>query len=364
MKLIRNWFFLLCLILSACAQHKKTVTDEALQFCIPDSLIPLMKFGKVQYEDVTHELNLFGKISYDQEKVIKIYPLAGGFIQNINVELGDSIKKGQVLATMISSDVVNLRKDLLTAQSNLTVAKKNLDAAKDMYASGIISEKDFTTTSKEYDVALSDVKRNEELMALYSGDGAKQEYIIHSPINGFLVEKNVNSNMQVRPDNGQNLFTISDLKDVWVIANVYETDIDKVRLGYPAIVTTLTYPDKKFNGVVDKIYNTLDPSTRSMKIRVKLDNPNYLLKPEMFANVELIYKENHKLLTVPSRSLIFDNSRNYVMIYKSRCNVLTKEIKVVNNVAGKAYIDGHTLEPGDVVITDYNLLVYDAINEQ
>ena len=363
MKLIRNCFFLLCVLLSACAEHKKAQTEETLQFCIPDSLIPLMKFGKVQYEDVTHELHLFGKISYDQEKVIKIYPLAGGYIQNIKVELGDSIKKGQVLANMVSSDVVNLRKDLLTAQSNLIVAQKNMDASKDMYASGIISEKDYITTSKEYEVAKSDVKRNEELMHLYNGGGGSQEYIIKSPINGFLVEKNVNSNMQVRPDNGQNLFTISDLKDVWVIANVYETDIDKVRLGYPAIITTLTYPDKKFLGVVDKIYNTLDPSTRSMKIRVKLSNPDYLLKPEMFANVELVYKENHKMLTVPSKGLIFDNSRNYVMIYKSRCNVLTKEIKVVNNVAGKAYVDGHSLEPGDVVITDYNLLVYDAIND-
>ncbi len=354
---------MLCLLLSACAEHKKAESEEALQFCIPDSLIPLLKFGKVQYEDVTHELNLYGKISYDQEKVIKIYPLAGGYIQNIKVELGDSIKKGEVLATMMSSDVVNLRKDLITSESNLIITQKNMDAAKDMYASGIISEKDYITTSKEYQVALSDLKRNQELMNLYSGGGAKQEYIIKSPINGFLVEKNVNSNMQVRADNGQNLFTISDLKDVWVIANVYETDIDKVKIGYPAIVTTLTYPDKKFIGEVDKIYNTLDPSTRSMKIRVKLHNPDYLLKPEMFANVELIYKENHKMITVPSKGLIFDNSRNYVMIYKSKCNILTKEIKVVNNVAGKAYIDGHTLEPGEVVITDYNLLVYDAIND-
>ena len=354
---------MLCLLLSACAEHKKAESEEALQFCIPDSLIPLLKFGKVQYEDVTHELNLYGKISYDQEKVIKIYPLAGGYIQNIKVELGDSIKKGEVLATMMSSDVVNLRKDLITSESNLIITKKNMDAAKDMYTSGIISEKDYITTSKEYQVALSDLKRNQELMNLYSGGGAKQEYIIKSPINGFLVEKNVNSNMQVRADNGQNLFTISDLKDVWVIANVYETDIDKVKIGYPAIVTTLTYPDKKFIGEVDKIYNTLDPSTRSMKIRVKLHNPDYLLKPEMFANVELIYKENHKMITVPSKGLIFDNSRNYVMIYKSKCNILTKEIKVVNNVAGKAYIDGHTLEPGEVVITDYNLLVYDAIND-
>jgi len=363
MKLIRNCFFLLCIILSACADHKKAESEEALQFCIPDSLIPMLKFGKVQYEDVTHELSLYGKISSDQERVIKIYPLAGGYIQNIKVELGDFIKKGQVLATMVSSDVVNLRKDLIAAEANMGIAKRNMDAAKDMYESGIVSERDYVATTKEYQKAASEVSRDKELMRLYSGGDSQQEYIIKSPIDGFLVEKNVNSNMQVRADNGQNLFTISDLKDVWVIANVYETDIDKVKLGYPAIVTTLTYPDKKFLGEVDKIYNTLDASTRSMKIRVKLTNPDYLLKPEMFANVELVYKENHKMITVPSKGLIFDNSRNYVMIYKSRCNVLTKEIKVTNNVAGKAYIDGHSLEPGEVVITDYNLLVYDAIND-
>src|SRR5664279_6595542 len=111
------------------------------------------------------------------------------------------------------------------------------------------------------------------------------EYIVRSPIDGFVVERQVNNNMMIRSDNATALFTISDLKNVWVMANVYESNITAVRMGDSVNITTLSYPGKIFRGKIDRIMNVLDPSNKVMKLRIVLGNPGYLLKPEMFASV-------------------------------------------------------------------------------
>ncbi|MEJ7684062.1 MAG: efflux RND transporter periplasmic adaptor subunit [Segetibacter sp.] len=95
---------------------------------------------------------------------------------------------------------------------------------------------------------------------------------------------------------GDNLFTISDLKDVWVMANVFEADIPKVKEGYAVKVTTLAYPDKVFYGRVDRVSEVLDPEDKALKVRVKLENQDMMLKPEMFTRVIVTNEEKIKLL--------------------------------------------------------------------
>ena len=105
--------------------------------------------------------------------------------------------------------------------------------------------------------------------------------------------------MSIRADNATNLFTIADLKNVWVIANVYESNIGLVHLNDNVNVTTLAYPDKSFKGKVDKIMNVLDPVNKVMKVSIVLPNPGYLLKPEMFAKVELKDNGTHTAMAIP-----------------------------------------------------------------
>ena len=120
--------------------------------------------------------------------------------------------------------------------------------------------------------------------------------------------------MMIRSDNATGLFTISDLKNVWVMANVYESNISFVKMGDSVNITTLSYPGKIFRGKIDKIMNVLDPSNKVMKLRIVLRNPDYLLKPEMFASVVVNTTENKKMLSIPARTLIFDHSQYYVLV--------------------------------------------------
>jgi len=100
--------------------------------------------------------------------------------------------------------------------------------------------------------------------------------------------------MELRTDNTSNLFTISDLKEVWAIANVYETDIAKSKQGSDVAVSTLSYPDKKFSGKVERISNIINPETNVMQVKIRLNNPDYTLKPGMFANISILFPGTEK----------------------------------------------------------------------
>ena len=119
-------------------------------------------------------------------------------------------------------------------------------------------------------------------------------------------------------DMSDNLFTISDLKNVWIWANVFEADISRVSEGEDVQVTTLAFPDKVYNGKIDKISQVLDPENKAMKIRITLNNADLSLKPEMFAKVTVNTKASQQAMCIPFSSIITDDGKNYIVSYYSK----------------------------------------------
>ncbi len=316
---------------------------------------------KVNTETVENELRLTGKVTYDEEKVIKVYPIVSGTVTDVKAGIGDHVEKGQVLAVIKSSEMAGIDNDVNASQSDYDIASKNFKAVEDMYKGGIASEKEYITSQKELQKAKSILDKATNISSVYGGSG-KADYYVKAPFNGVIVDKMVNTNMQLRPDNSDILFIISDLKNVWVMANVFETDISKVQQNYEVEVTTLSYPDYVIKGKVDKIYDILDPITKVMKVRIKIENKNYKLKPGMYANVVMHYAEDIKKLAIPSKAVIFDNSKNYVIVYKSKCDMEIREINIYKLVNEKTYISSG-LEPGENIIVKNNLLIYDQFTD-
>ena len=162
--------------------------------------------------------------------------------------------------------------DYITAKSNVDIAKKTMDATDDMFKSGLASQRDQLAAQEGYNQAVSAFEKAKRILSLYGGS-MSGEYSVTSPINGFIVDRQVNNNMIIRSDNSTGLFTISDLKNVWVMANVYESNISFVKMGDSVNITTLSYPGKIFRGKIDKIMNVLDPSNKVMKLRIVLREP-------------------------------------------------------------------------------------------
>jgi cobalt-zinc-cadmium efflux system membrane fusion protein len=132
--------------------------------------------------------------------------------------------------------------------------------------------------------------------------------------------------------------------------------------GLNAQITTLSYPDKIFYGKIDRIFNILDPQTKSMKVRVRLANPGFVLKPEMNAVIVVNYEEPQTMLAVPSEAVVFDNSRYYAMVYKDPSHIETREVEVYQQTGKITYIKSG-IEEGETVITKNLLLIYDALND-
>lgn len=348
------------LALQSCSTDAAKNTPEA-KFTLSDSLYHTLEIDTVRECQVENSITLNGKITFNQDNVVQLFPMVSGKISDIRVMLGDYVRKGQVLAVIRSSEMAGYNSNLVNAQTGLEVAKKELDATSDMYKSGLSSQKDYLSAQAAYQQAVAELARIKEVIQI-NGGGAQGNYIVKTPIDGFVVEKNVTNNMDIRGDNATDLFTISDLKNIWVIANVYESNIADVNLGDSVNITTLSYPDKIFRGKVDKILNVLDPVNKVMKVRIVLPNPGYLLKPEMFASVTVTHPENQQMLCISSKALVFDNSQNYVLIFHSKDNIAVRPVTVAKSGAGKAYISSG-LQEGDRVIASNELLIYQALKD-
>jgi cobalt-zinc-cadmium efflux system membrane fusion protein len=347
-------------IIAGCSGPKKEA-DGGPSHSLSDTMMNMVAIDTAKLSPVENELKLTGSVRFDEEGIVKVYPMVSGLATEVKVACGDYVKKGQALAVILSSESANIRNDLLNAQSNLAIAKKDLQAAEDLYKSGISSEKEYLTAQSDYRKAESELTRVTDIVKI-NGNNATADYVITAPVSGYIVERLLNPAMQIRSDNGNNLFTISNLNHVWVVANVYETDIARVHKGDEVSVTTIAYPDSAFKGNIENVSMVLDPDNKTMKVRVNLTNVDHLLKPEMFANVIVRYRDRNPMLSVPSRALVFDKSRNFVMLFNTKSDVQTREVRVFSVVGEKAYISAG-LRPGDRVITKCQLLIYNALNE-
>jgi len=355
------------LFFSSCNSKISTETMAGQKFCIPDSLMKNVTFDTIHLSPQISELSLSGKITLNEDNVAKIFPLVSGHVSEVKVSLGDYVEKGQVLALIRSSDMAGYFNDYKTAQSELAIANKNLEVTNNMQSSGVSSEKDVLVARNEYQKALSQFNKMKEVLKINGSsfsinDSIGSGYMIKAPISGFIAEKNINNGMDIRPDANDNLFTISDLREVWAIANVYETDIPKIKLGSIAEVTTLSYPNKKLPGKVSRISNILDPDTKVMSVKILLENKDFTLKPGMYAHISIRIPESSKMLTLKSGSIIYENNKTYILKFRGKCNVTEQLVDVINTIDDKSFINCDSLLENDIVIARNGLFIFTEIN--
>ncbi len=152
-------------------------------------------------------------------------------------------------------------------------------------------------------------------------------------------------------------------RQVWITTSIPDSGAAKIREGDMAEVTTASYPDTIFRGQVDKVYGEQDTTIRTVKVRIKLDNKGSLLKPEMVANVRFRYRDGNEMASIPSSAVIFDKGRNFVLVFRDKFNIDTREVKVAKSLDNITYIS-KGLEPGDMVISKNQLSIYDALHER
>ena len=347
---------------SSCEENAAADVSGNKPFVLSDTMYNMIKTDSVRMCGVSDELQLSGEVSFDENKLFKVYPRSSGQVIQSSLTLGDKVSAGQTLATIKSADVAGNYADVSSADADITIAKREMDNQESLYKSGIASEREYNDAKQDYEKAMAAKRKITSQIEINGGRGATASgtYALTTPVSGYVVEKNVNQGDFIRSDMGSNLFTISDLKDVWVWANVFEADINKVKEGTPVEVTTLAYPDKIYQGKIDKMSEVLDPNNKALKVRVKLDNPDLTLKPEMFAKVIVTNAQNEKAVCVPTSSLIEQNGKTFVVVFNNRNDMKIAEVDVMKTSGGRTFLNSG-VAPGQKVITDNELLVFQQL---
>lgn len=348
-------------LLAACGTDPSPTNDTKV-FALSDTMLARIGLDTAILQPVENTVELNARITPDDGRLANVYPIVGGQVSDVRVELGDLVTKGQTLAIIRSSQVADLERKLIDARSDLEVAEKNLTTKQDLFGSQLLSERKLVEAKYDLEKAKAKLRGVEEIFSIYQFQGGSQ-YVVKAPIGGYVIDKAVVRDETLPEEHAEAIFTIAELDRVWVLADVYESDIARVKEGMTAEVTTLSYPGKVFSGRVDKILNMLDPRTRTMRIRITLPNPDVLLKPEMIARVKLSYQEDRSLPAIPASAVIFDNSKEYVLVFKDRLNIAVRQVTSARTDQRTAWI-ASGLEPGEVVIDREQLFLFKALTER
>ena len=352
------------LLISACKENKQQ--EKVVQTpLLSDTMVKMIQMDTVRYCNIDEAITLTGEIGFNDNTVVKVCPRNSGQVIESKVTLGDKVQHGQVLAIVRSADIAGNYADLSSAEADIAIAKRNLQNTESLFKNGISSEREYNEAKQNYEKTLAVKNKIEAQIQIAGGTNTTKSgtYFLTAPIDGYIVEKKVAAGSYIRPDMGDYLFTISNLQEVWVQANVFEADIPKVKEGYAVKVSTLAYPTKYFNGVIDKMSEVLDPLNMAMKVRIKIANPDLLLRPEMFAKVEVNHMTNDAAICIPSKALVTLNGNNYVVVYQSRTDLSIAEVTVLKTNGDKTYIKSGLTE-GQIIITHNQLLLFQQLSNK
>jgi membrane fusion protein, heavy metal efflux system len=256
---------------------------------------------------------------------------------------------------------------------NLAMADKAYSRSKELFEHGAAAAKDVEAAQAAYVAAVAERDRAEAVLANYGGNdkGTNGVYILRSPIAGVLVDKNINPGQELRADlmlaNSPNLFApsfvVSDPSKLWLQLDVAESDLPALQPGLSLEIHSRSFPDKIFNGVVDRIGDTMDPNTRTIKVRGIVHNPDKQLKAEMYVMVDVVQaqsKAGEMGVEVPSRALFMKGDDSFVFLEDAPGTYERKQVKVGIEKDNKVPIyEG--INAGQKVVTEGALLLQSLV---
>jgi cobalt-zinc-cadmium efflux system membrane fusion protein len=242
-------------------------------------------------QDVDDVLITSGRVAFDEARVAHMLSAVNGRVVRIDGNLGDHVRKGQVLALLSSPDLGAATADLSKARADLIASEHAYQRQKELRESGATSDAMVEQAQDAFRNARAEVERARQKVSLFhAGSTVTQSYPLTSPIDGDVLARNITPGVEVQGTysggNTPELFTVGNLDDVWVFADVYETDLARVRAG-ARVQVSVTGVAQSFEGTIDYLSDMLDPVTRTARLRCTIPNPAGVLKPEMYGVVRV-----------------------------------------------------------------------------
>jgi cobalt-zinc-cadmium efflux system membrane fusion protein len=321
----------------------------------------------VEQRDVDDTLLTSGRVSLEDIRSAHVYSPVSGRVVTINAQLGAHVVKGAPLAVIESPDIGSAVSDVHKAEADIIAAEHDYQRKKDLFEQKAGSAADLEMAEDNWRKARAEVERaRQKAFLLRAGnvDAVTQTFTLASPIEGEVLVRNINPGIEIQGQYGggtaQELFTIGELDKVWVFGDVYEIDLARVHVGSPASVSVVTYKDRTFDGQVDWVSGMLDPTTRTAKIRCTFDNADKLLRPEMYATVQ-ISVDQKRALAIPRDALLRLGEYKVVFIQlgEGEGHVHFERVPVdVDEGASSPWLEvKHGLEAGQKVVVSGAMLL-------
>jgi RND family efflux transporter MFP subunit len=305
-----------------------------------------VKFGMAEYKNVSDEIRVTGNVDMDEKKQSYIQVRFPGWIRKVYADATyQYVRKGQPLFTVYSPDLVATEQEYL-------LAKQNQQQLQSSSVGGVSSGAASLVNAARERLGQWEVPQS-EISKLETTGKAITDLTFNSPVSGYITEKNVLPNMYVQPET--RLYTVADLSTVWVNAQVFQTDLNKIRPGAAAQITVDAYPGRTFSGRVDQILPQVDMTTRTVRVRLVLANPELKLKPGMYVNVALKAALG-KQLVVPASAVFQSGTKQVVFINHGDGNLEPREIATGTRV-GDEFTVIHGLKANESIVTSANFLI-------
>jgi membrane fusion protein, heavy metal efflux system len=339
-------------------QPAPQVASDTLRFTADAPQLAFLQIRTVQAfpEPLAEALN--ARLTYDDNRTARVFSPVAGRVLHISTEAGRRVKASDPLLTMDSPDYAAAVADSRKADADLLLKQETLDRARKLFEVQGIARKDVEAAEADMLQAKAESQRAAaHLRNLYSNKvNANGEMVLRAPIGGIVSERQVNAGSEVRPDATSPLFVITDPKHLWLMVDLPEQQLDKIRLGQPVSIEVDAYPNETFTGKVKVIGAVLDPVTRRIQVRCDVDNAQLKLKPEMFARATPIAGQNSNLPRVPNTALVTQGLYSYVFVESSPGVLQRRRVALATQDRDYSYVkDG--LHAGERIVTSGALLL-------
>ena len=298
--------------------------------------------------DLSRKVRAVGRVGYDERLVEHVHTKVQGWVERLFVEYeGELVRRGQPLLEIYSPELVSTQEELLLAKRYREATQGS--RYEDVSQGGADLFQATLRRLELWDVSQQDIDR-----LLATGE-IRKTLTLHAPTQGVVTDLRVRDGMEVGPND--NLYTIADLSQVWLYADVYEYELPWVREGQKALIELSYLPGQTFEGRVTYIYLALDPKTRTARVRVELDNADLLLKPDMFADVTIETEARPGALAVPDEAVIRSGRRTLVVAAGEAGRFAPREVTLGLD-SGDGWVEVQSgLVEGEQVVTSGQFLI-------
>ena len=270
----------------------------------------------VHSQAVTDRLDLTARVIPDPTRVVRIFPQVAGRLVALYIRPGQEVQEGETIGTIQSSDISQARGDYDRARIEVARSDRQLDRAKLLVQHDVMAQRDYDDLEAADQAAHSELTRTAQRIAMlgFSAEGSSDNAPLRTPISGAVLDiGSARGEMQRSLDNASAIATIANLDSIWVVGDIFERDLSAVRDAKAVDITFPAYPGETWHGVISNISDTIDPTSRTLKVRVVLPNAGHRLKPEMFATLSVV-RGTSQAFVLPTTAVVHEGSSTFVFL--------------------------------------------------